>query len=112
MIDFLNWRDGLAPGHARDGGGELLLGGIRAGDLAAAYGTPLSVIDLDGFDAAISAFGEACSPHDIEIAYAGKALLLTAIARHLAATSLQIDVCSLGELATAERAGFPRALHV
>lgn len=109
MIDFLNWRDGLAPGHARADDGELLIGGIRAAELAAEYGTPLLVLDLDVFDAAIASFVDACAPYDIEIAYAGKALLLVAIARHLAATPLQIDVCSLGELATAERAGFPAA---
>jgi len=109
MIDLLNWRDGLAPGHARDTDGELLVGGVRADELAARYGTPLLALDLDAFDAAIAAFVDACSPRDVEVAYAGKALLLVAIARHLVGTPLQLDVCSLGELATAERAGFPAA---
>ena len=107
MIDLLNWRDGLAPGHARDADGGLLVGGVRATDLAQTYGTPMLALDLDVLDAAICAFVDACAPHDIEIAYAGKALLLVALARHLAATPLHLDVCSLGELATAERAGFP-----
>jgi diaminopimelate decarboxylase len=64
-------------------------------------------IDYDVFDAAIAEFVQACAPHAIEIAYAGKALLLVALARHLKHTSLHLDVCSLGELATAERAAFP-----
>ncbi|HEX5274372.1 MAG TPA: diaminopimelate decarboxylase [Candidatus Rubrimentiphilum sp.] len=102
----VRWRGGLAPGHERRGG-ELLLGGVSADELAAAYGTPALVIDYDVFDAAIAHFLQACAPHSIEIAYAGKALLLVALARHLKHTSLQLDVCSLGELATAERAAFP-----
>ncbi|HET9393278.1 MAG TPA: diaminopimelate decarboxylase [Candidatus Rubrimentiphilum sp.] len=100
------WRGGLAPGHERRDG-ELIVGGVSAGELAAAYGTPLLAIDYDVFDAAIARFLEACAPHGIEVAYAGKALLLVALARHLKHTPLHLDVCSLGELAAAERAGFP-----
>ncbi len=102
----MQWRGGLAPGHERRDG-ELFVGGVPAGELAAAYGTPLLAIDYDVFDAAIARFLEACAPHSIEVAYAGKALLLVALARHLKHTTLQLDVCSLGELAAAERAGFP-----
>lgn len=101
----MDWHDGLAPGHERRDG-ELALGGIRASELAERYGTPLLVLDLDTLDAAIARFERACRPHGVEIAYAGKALLLVALARHLAGTSLLLDVCSLGELAAAERAGF------
>ena len=43
------------------------------------------------------------------VSYAGKALLLVALARRLAASPLGLDVCSLGELLTAERANFPAA---
>ena len=110
MIDDLSarlqWQGHLAPGHRRING-ELAIGGVRASELAAAYGTPLLVLDYSVLDAAISAFSEACAPHQIEIAYAGKALLLVALARHLKHTPLHLDVCSLGELAAAERAGFP-----
>src|SRR5581483_2537984 len=102
----VRWRGGLAPGHERRGD-ELFLGGVPAGELAAAYGTPLLAIDYDVFDAAAAHFLQACAPHSIEIAYAGKALLLVALARHLKHTALHLDVCSLGELATAERAAFP-----
>jgi len=102
----VQWHGGLAPGHERRDG-ELLVGGIGAGELAAAYGTPLLAIDYDVFDAAIARFLEAAAPHAIEVAYAGKALLLVALARHLKHTALHLDVCSLGELAAAERAAFP-----
>jgi len=96
----------LLPGHRRSDG-ELVIGGVRARELAAAYGTPLLALDYDVLDAAIAAFVSACAPHGIDIAYAGKALLLVALARHLKHTPLQLDVCSLGELAAAERAAFP-----
>ena len=83
------------------------LGGVSARELAATYGTPLFVIDLDELDLEIDRFMRACAPHGIAIGYAGKAFLCAALAEHLAATSLRLDVCSLGELVTAERGGFP-----
>ena len=83
------------------------IGGVSAADLAQAYGTPLLAIDYDVLDRAVASFLDACEPYGIEVAYAGKALLLTALAKHLKHTRLQLDVCSLGELAAAERAGFP-----
>lgn len=89
--------------------GHLMVAGKRATELAETYGTPLLAIDFDVFDAAIRLFKEAAQPHGIEIAYAGKALLLVAIARHLDAAGIHIDVASLGELMTAERAGIAPA---
>lgn len=102
----MQWQGMLAPGHTRENG-ELCIGGARAGELAQHYGTPLLVLDYDVLDAAIAAFCDACAPHGFEIAYAGKALLLVALALHLKHTALQLDVSSLGELAAAERAAFP-----
>ncbi len=102
----MQWQGKLAPGHTRENG-ELCIGGARAGELAQLYGTPLMVLDYDVLDAAIAAFTGACSPLGIEAAYAGKALLLVALARHIKHTALHLDVCSLGELAAAERAAFP-----
>ena len=83
------------------------IGGIDVEALAQRYATPLLAIDLDEFDAAITRCRAACDPHGIEVAYAGKALLLVAIARAVAQRGLNLDVCSMGELVTAERAGFP-----
>lgn len=102
----MQWTSRFAPGHRRVDG-ELVIGGVRAAELAETYGTPLLAVDFGVLDAAIAAFTEACAPHGIEIAYAGKALLLVALARHLKHTPLHLDVCSLGELAAAERAAFP-----
>ena len=81
------------------------LAGERADALAASFGTPLAVIDLARLDRSIAAMRAACDPHGVKISYAGKALLVTALARRLDAAGLGIDVCSLGELVTAERAG-------
>jgi diaminopimelate decarboxylase len=83
------------------------LGGVPARELAEAYGTPLFVVDLDALDLEIHRFTEACAPHGIGVGYAGKAFLCAALAEHLAATPLRLDVCSIGELVTAERGGFP-----
>jgi diaminopimelate decarboxylase len=83
------------------------LGGVSARELAEAYGTPLFVVDLDELDLEIDRIVRACAPHGIAVGYAGKAFLCAALAEHLAATPLRLDVCSLGELVTAERGGFP-----
>ncbi|HEY0393980.1 MAG TPA: diaminopimelate decarboxylase [Candidatus Elarobacter sp.] len=83
------------------------IGGVGARELAEAHGTPLFVIDVDELDLEIDRFLRACEPRGIGTGYAGKAFLCAALAEHLAATPLRLDVCSLGELVTAERGGFP-----
>ncbi len=84
-------------------------GGVAAEELARTYGTPLVVIDTGVLDTAVARFAALGAELGIDVAYAGKALLIVALARRLAATPLALDVCSLGELLTAERAGFPAA---
>lgn len=102
----MQWENQLAPGHTR-ANGELCIGGVPSNELALTYGTPLLVIDYGVLDAAIQAFCDACVLRGVEIAYAGKALLVVALARHLKHTPLHLDVSSLGELCAAERAAFP-----
>lgn len=67
------------------------------------------VVDLDLVDATIDELERACTHEasNVEIAYAAKAFVCTAFAAHLAKRALSLDVCSLGELLTAERAAFP-----
>jgi diaminopimelate decarboxylase len=101
------WHGDLAPGQARDRAGRLTIGGIAAAELAAAYGTPLVVIDVDLVDAAIAMFRSLEAAQDLEISYAAKAFVTVDFARHLAGRGIGLDVCSLGELMTAERAEFP-----
>jgi diaminopimelate decarboxylase len=89
--------------------GPIELGGVPATELAAAYGTPLLVLDTDVLDANLARFARAGTRLGIDVCYAGKALLFVALARRIAAAGLGIDVCSLGELLTAERAGIAAA---
>ncbi len=84
---------------------SLAIGGVAARELAQVYGTPLLAIDTDVLDANLSRFVAAAARFDIDVCYAGKALLFVALARRIAASGVGIDVCSLGELLTAERAG-------
>ncbi len=86
-----------------------VFGGVPANELIAIYGTPLVVIDLEEFALEVERFTRAFAARDITVAYAAKAFLVTAFAEALAATPLHLDVCSLGELHTAERGGFPAA---
>ena len=101
------WRDGLAPGQSRDRDGNLFLGALAAERLAHTYGTPLLVIDLDVVDAAIAELVRCAKSTDLEISYAAKAFATIEFVRHLAQRPVGLDVCSIGELVTAERAGFP-----
>lgn len=48
----------------------------------------------------------ASQPWNVEVSYAAKAFATVEFLRHLASQPIGVDVCSLGELITAERAGF------
>ena len=85
------------------------VGGVPARELVAEYGTPLFVIDTGELELEIDLFAKAFVGRGIAVGYAAKAFLVTALAELLAATPLRLDVCSLGELITAERGGFPAA---
>ncbi len=82
-------------------------GGVAAEELAERYGTPLLVIDTDVLDRNVRRFEDLADAYGVATSYAGKAFLVTALARRLARSSIDLDVCSLGELLTAERAAFP-----
>jgi diaminopimelate decarboxylase len=83
------------------------IGGVAASELAETYGTPLLAIDTTILDEEIATFAELGAAYDIDVCYAGKALLFVALVRRLAASPLGLDVCSLGELLTGERGGMP-----
>ncbi len=101
--------DALVPhlwsATARKVDGVLEVGGVRMTDLAAEHGTPAYVLDEEDFRGRARAFAEAFE--EFEVFYAGKAFLCTATARWVAEEGLSLDVCTGGELAVAERAGFP-----
>ncbi len=92
---------------ARKVDGVLEIGGIRLTDLVAEHGSPAYVLDEADFRGRARAFRDAFAGYDVY--YAGKAFLCTTIARWIEEEGLNLDVCSAGELAVAERAGFPMA---
>ena len=85
--------------------GALEIGGVRLTDLVAEHGSPAYVLDEADFRARARAFRDGFAGWDVF--YAGKAFLCTTVARWIDEEGLSLDVCSGGELAVAERAGFP-----
>jgi diaminopimelate decarboxylase len=77
--------------------------------LAVTHGTPLLVIDEAALRTAMRRFTAAFTRPgwQASVTYAGKALLVRAIARIAHEEGLALDVCSLGEFETAARAGVP-----
>src|SRR4051795_6177642 len=90
---------------ARKIDGALEVGGVRLTELVEEHGSPAYVLDEADFRARARAFGDAFA--GCEVFYAGKAFLCTTVARWIDEEGLSLDVCSGGELAVAERAGFP-----
>jgi diaminopimelate decarboxylase len=80
------------------------LAGLEPRDLASRFGTPLFVYDLDVIDRQVAAL-RAVLPPAVELAYAVKANPALAVVANLGRLGLGADVASLGELATAVRAG-------
>jgi diaminopimelate decarboxylase len=93
----------LLPDGARIERGALLLGGIRATDLAREYGTPVVVYDEQTVRANARAY-RAAAPGAL-VAYGTKAFPSVAVLRLLAEEGLGADVSTTGELAFALRAG-------
>ncbi|MBC2934068.1 diaminopimelate decarboxylase [Nocardioides sp. zg-1228] len=85
--------------------GVLSVGGVPLPELVREHGSPAYVLDEADFRSRAAAFRDAFSGYDVY--YAGKAFLCTTVAGWLADEGLSLDVCSGGELAVAERAGFP-----
>ncbi|MFJ9773363.1 diaminopimelate decarboxylase [Kitasatospora sp. NPDC101157] len=97
----------------RDAEGVATVGGVDVKRLAAEFGTPAYVLDEEDFRARARAWRDAFGT-DADVYYAGKAFLSKAIVRWLHEEGLNLDVCSVGELAVALAAGMPPeriALH-
>ncbi|GGC92205.1 diaminopimelate decarboxylase [Tersicoccus solisilvae] len=116
--------DALAPGlwpgdAARDDDGALTLGGVGLAELTDRFGTPSYVLSEGEFRARARAFRDAFraafaagKPEQrttVDVYYAGKAFLCTAVARWVAQEGLCLDTASGGELLVALRAGVPGA---
>jgi len=95
----------------RDVEGQISVGGVAVGDLAAEFGTPLYVLDKEDFFARAkrtkSAFEKAAEKHgtSAKIYYAGKAFLCTEVVRWVDELGLYLDASSGGELAVALAGG-------
>ncbi|PNI10566.1 diaminopimelate decarboxylase [Arthrobacter sp. AFG7.2] len=100
---------------ARNDAGELTLDGISVSDLQRQYGTPLFVMSENDFrsrarafsDAFNNAFADICG--GVDVYYAGKSFLCTAVVRWVEEEGLRLDTASGGELAVAAKAGIPGA---
>jgi diaminopimelate decarboxylase len=95
----------LLPDSATIEHGQLLIGGMRAAELADAFGTPLVVYCERTLRARAAAYRDAAP--DALIAFGTKAFPNVAVLRLLAEEGLGADVSTLGELAFAVRAGVP-----
>ena len=95
----------------RDLEGQISVGGVAVGDLAAEFGTPLYVLDKDDFFARAkrikAAFAKAAEKHgtSAKIYYAGKAFLCTEVVRWVDELGLYLDASSGGEMAVALAGG-------
>ncbi|WP_442856732.1 diaminopimelate decarboxylase [Arthrobacter sp. QXT-31] len=104
-----------AGGVERNAGGELAIDGIPVSSLKEQFGTPLFVMSESDFrararafkDAFDEAFADICG--GVDVYYAGKSFLCTAVATWVAEEGLRLDTCSGGELAVAARAGIDGA---
>ncbi len=104
-------RDELLPRRGRPPGRNEILRGDRLGrhepeELAARFGTPVYVYDLDVVAGQVAALRRALPPV-VDVAYAVKANPSLAVVSFLGDLGLGADVASAGELATALRAGIP-----
>jgi diaminopimelate decarboxylase len=95
----------LFPDSARTEGAELTLGGVRAADLAAEFGTPLLVYCEETIRSRAHAYRTAAP--DALVAYGMKAFPNVAVMRLLSEEGLGADVSTLGELRFAQAAGVP-----
>ncbi|WP_426003235.1 diaminopimelate decarboxylase [Paenarthrobacter sp. NyZ202] len=105
----LLWAEGVQKNDA----GEVTIDGIAASALKEQFGTPLFVMSETDFrsrarafkDAFDAAFADICG--GVDVYYAGKSFLCTAVAQWVADEGLRLDTCSGGELAVAAHAGLP-----
>jgi diaminopimelate decarboxylase len=93
----------LLPDTAQVDDGELVLGGVRASELAREFGTPVVVYDEATLRAQARAYREA-APGAL-VVYGTKAFPSIAVLQLLAEEGLGADVSTVGELEFALRAG-------
>ncbi len=104
-LDKRLWPIGLT----REANGALAMRGHDVRDLVAEHGSPVFLMDEADVRQRCRDYIEAFGSN---VFYAGKAFLCTAMVRLIEEEGLGLDVCTEGELALAQRAGFPAARTV
>ena len=103
-----------AAGVARNDAGELAIDGIPVSELQRQFGTPLFVMSENDFRARARAFSDAFNDAfadicgGVDVYYAGKSFLCTAVVRWVEEEGLRLDTASGGELAVAAPRRHPR----
>ena len=89
--------------------GHLVVGCCDVVELAARHGTPMYLLDEEAIRGRCRQYRREFESRypEVEVAYAGKALLTMSLCRIMAQEGLGLDVASEGELYTALEAGFP-----
>jgi diaminopimelate decarboxylase len=102
------------PGSGADADGMLLVGGCRADDLAAEFGTPALVVSEPALRARARAYREGLAERwpRSRVVFASKAFPATAVQRVMVEEGLGLDVAGGGEIVTAIKAGVDPALIV
>ena len=93
------------PLNAQRADGVLSVAGVPVTEAVAQYGSPLFLLDEQHFRVAARSYADAYAGADVY--YAAKAFLTTHVARWAVEEGLRIDVCTLGEMEVALRAGVP-----
>lgn len=102
--------DLICENISRDSNGELCFAGAELSTLAKKYGTPLYLYDEDRIRDRCRTYTGAISRHfgsRGRVLYASKAACFRRLYEIIAEEGLGIDVVSVGEIFTAEAAGFP-----
>jgi diaminopimelate decarboxylase len=106
--------DLLPPGSATDADGMLIIGGCRADDLAAEFGTPVLVVAEEALRERAREYVRELSARwsNSRAVFASKAFPCTAVQRVMVQQGLGLDVAGGGEILTALKAGVDPALIV
>jgi len=111
MVDLLS----LFPaGSSIDDDGTVVVGGCRADDLAAEYGTPVLVVAEQALRARAREYADelAARWENSRVVFASKAFPCTAVQRVMVEEGLGLDVAGGGEILTAIKAGVDPGLIV
>jgi diaminopimelate decarboxylase len=106
--------DLLPPGSATDGDSMLIIGGCRADDLVAEFGTPVLVVAEEALRARAREYADELTSRwpNSRAVFASKAFPCTAVQRVMVEEGLGLDVAGGGEILTALKAGIDPALVV